>query len=115
MLVDALAACDDRRRQLECDLDALRADQRLTPSEAATARRELTALAVEWRRILKDDPTHARPIVATLLADRMTFTPLAERGRWEIRGEGTMIGLFGGPNVPKGISSPTGFEPVFWP
>jgi hypothetical protein len=41
-----------------------------------------------------DDPTHARPIVSSLLKERVTFTPLEEPGWWQLRGEGHLSGLF---------------------
>ena len=72
-------------------------------------REELEQLAGDWRRVLVDYPAHARPIIASLLQGHVTLTPLAQRGRWELRGEGTLKGLFGGAIVPKGGSSPTGF------
>ena len=28
-----------------------------------------------WRQVLADDPTHARPIVSSLLKGRVTITP----------------------------------------
>jgi len=51
-------------------------------------------LAAEWRRVLGDDPTHARPIVSSLLIGRVTFAALDERHRWRVTGEGTIAGLF---------------------
>jgi hypothetical protein len=57
-------------------------------------------------RVLADDPTHARPIVASLLKGRVIFAPL-EPSRWRVCGEGSLIGLFsrevaGRGNVPNG-------------
>jgi hypothetical protein len=109
-LLDALRACEARRRQLEADLEAICRQGGQPAPDAAIVRSELLALASDWRRVLVDDPTHARPIVASLLQGRVTFTPQAERGRWELRGEGTLQGLFGGAILPKGGSSPTGLD-----
>ena len=43
---------------------------------------------------LADDPTHARPIVWSLLKRRVTIGPLDERRRWRLAGERTLSGLF---------------------
>jgi hypothetical protein len=59
--------------------------KRLQASEIGTVREGLVALSSDWRRVLMDDPTHARPIVSSLLKGRVTFTPLAEPGWWELR------------------------------
>ena len=114
-LLEALKARDTRRVALQADRDAVRAQRRLTASETAHVRDELVGLASAWHQVLADDPINARPIVSKLLASRVTFTPLDQRGHWEMRGQGTIAGLFGGTIVPRGMASPTGFEPVFWP
>ena len=60
---------------------------------AGRVQRELLEMAQSWRRVLADDPTHARPIVAGMLKDRASFTPI-DRGRWEMKGTGHLDGLF---------------------
>ncbi len=72
----------------------MRSQRRLKASEAVAVRDELLAIAADWRRVLADDPTHARPIISSLLRGRVTFTPLEERHRWRLNGEGTLSGLF---------------------
>ena len=57
-------------------------------------RRELVALANDWRRVLVDDPANARPIVSALLVGRVTITPIVPKRRWVLKGEGTLAGLF---------------------
>jgi hypothetical protein len=53
------------------------------------------ALAGSWRRVLVDDPTHARPIVSSLLKGRVTIVPMkVAKKRWVLTGEGTLTGLF---------------------
>jgi hypothetical protein len=56
-------------------------------------RRELIEIADAWRDVLAHDPTNARPIVTSLLVGRVTITPTGDK-RWQMRGEGTLIGLF---------------------
>ena len=60
---------------------------------AQRVRDELLELAYSWRRVLADDPNHARPIVSSLLKGRVNFTPVAPK-RWRLRGNGSLIGLF---------------------
>jgi len=72
----------------------------------AKVRDELIELAHSWRRVLVDDPTHARPIMSPLLKGRATFEPIGP-SKWRVRGEGHLIGLFarewtGRAGVPKG-------------
>jgi hypothetical protein len=46
---------------------------------------ELLARADDWRRILADAPTNARPIVSSLLNGRVTLTPLSKPEWWQLR------------------------------
>jgi hypothetical protein len=87
-LVGALRDREDRRSRLEAERAALRAQTRLRAADVAQARRELTALADDWRGVLLDDPTEARPIVSALLLGRVTITPMAVKCRWLMRGKG---------------------------
>jgi hypothetical protein len=80
----------------------MRSQARVEAADAARVRDELMELAQSWRRVLADDPTHARPIVSSLLRGRVTFTPGAERNRWTVSREGTLIGLFRGEIYPSG-------------
>lgn len=92
-LVDGLRTRETRRAALEVERDAVRAQAALEASAIGTIRGELLDLAQSWRRVLADDPTHARPIVSSLLRGRVTFTPLAPL-RWQLRGAGHLTGLF---------------------
>ena len=79
-------------------------------------------LAGSWRRVLVDDPTNARPIVASLLnGQHVTITPMKNlRKRWTVRGSGSLSGLlhhviFAGnvslrEYVPKGSCGSTFFS-----
>jgi len=45
--------------------------------------------------VLVDGPTHARPVVTSLLVGRVSITPMVgATKRWVLRGEGTLRGLF---------------------
>ncbi len=113
-VLEALQALDRRRVQLEASRGGVRAARATRRIDAGRVRDEVLTLATDWRRVLVDDPTHARPIVCALLDGRVTFTPLHEPKRWRARGAGSLIGLFS-RDFAEGSTSPTGFEPVFWP
>jgi DNA invertase Pin-like site-specific DNA recombinase len=113
-LLSALQQREATRTRLEADRQALRAERRIEASDADRIRGELIDLAASWRRVLADEREHARPIVVGLLTGRVTIVPIA-KGRWKLNGHGTLKGLFGGEIVSRGMVSPTGFEPVFWP
>jgi hypothetical protein len=48
-----------------------------------------------------------------MLEGRVTITPTMPKA-WELRGQGTLAGLFS-RNFPLGMASPPGFEPGFQP
>ena len=75
-------------------LNAKPCDRRLKTSDADRVRDELLTLATSWRQVLADDPTHARPIISSLLKGRVTITPMDVRKRWTLSGEGSLVGLF---------------------
>jgi hypothetical protein len=86
------------------------------PAKALDARRlraDLVALADEWRQVLAEEK-EARPIVSKLLSGRVSFRPL-EKGRWELRGEGTLAGLFTHHVISGGLASPTGLAASWMP
>ena len=72
-LVLALGACEERLATLEATRAALRAERRGQGVDVTKVRRELLAMVTSWRRVLADDPTNARPIVAGLLKGRVTI------------------------------------------
>ena len=57
-------------------------------------RLELLALAADWRSLLMQQPVHARAVLAKLVVGRVTFTPGTKAKQWELRGRGTIAGLF---------------------
>ncbi len=113
-LLDALRALDRRRTDVKAQRDAIAARTGLSARDGRRVRDELLELSRSWRRVLVDDPTHARPIVSSLLKGRVTITPTAKPKQWELRGESTLEELFM-KVFPRGGTSPAGFEPAFWP
>jgi hypothetical protein len=53
--------------------------------------------------------------VAALLAGRLVFTPRGDGRKrfYEVSGPGTLDKVIAGMALPKGLVTPTGFEPVF--
>jgi DNA invertase Pin-like site-specific DNA recombinase len=92
-LLSALQTREAMRTRLEADYQALRTARNVEASEAGRIRGELIELADSWRRVLADDPTHARPIISALLVGRVTITPAAGK-RWMLTGAGTLTSLF---------------------
>ena len=108
-LLEALQALEDRKTKLEAERAAIGPQQRVQPIEAARVRRELTALAGSWRRVLTEDPENARPIVTSLLVGRVTISPTDIPKVWELRRQGTPTGLFS-RFFPLGMASPPGMD-----
>ena len=105
MLDGLLSALQARERQLEglrADLHDRRSQRRPGRSDVANVRAEAMTIARSWRRVLAEDPDNARPIVASLLIGRVTITPTSTPRQWEMRGEGTLVGLFQKPVFPLG-------------
>jgi hypothetical protein len=91
-LLEGLRKRERRLKALRARPQSIALPRAATIGETARLRRELEALATDWRQVLASDPEHARPIVSQLLVGRVRFRPL-ERGRWEMTGEGTLAGL----------------------
>ena len=111
-LVDALKERETRRVSLEADRQVIAAQRPMQAASVARVRDELLELAQSWRHVLADDPTHARPIVSSLLKGRVTYRPLAPK-RWELTGEGTLAGLFTRQIFPSGWRPQRDSNPCF--
>jgi hypothetical protein len=92
-LLEALRAREKQFATCESDRAALRSATVLRASDVDRVRDELLTIAGEWRHVLADDPTNARPIVSSLLKGRLTITPTT-KNRWTMSGEGTLAELF---------------------
>jgi hypothetical protein len=112
-LIEALRERDHRRQDLEEELHTCQSRPAMSAAQLRHMRMAMEGLANGWRQVLREQPEYARPILSTLLVGRVTFTPTARRAR-KLEGSGTLCGLFQ-DNLSRGGSSPTGFEPVFWP
>jgi len=95
-LVAALSAQEVRLTELQAQAAAARLERRVEVLDDAKVRRELLELARGWRKVLATDPSHARPIIATLLDGRVTITPTGRPKEWDLQGTRTLTGLFSG-------------------
>jgi site-specific DNA recombinase len=121
---------EDKRRRLEGELAALK--QSGSKSEplcldARALRRTLRGYLDDWHALLTGEIAEARGLLRLVLRERIVFTPIADNNGDAMYRLRVPIGLDGllEPIVPDvrtlgrkcgaGGTSPTGFEPVFWP
>jgi site-specific DNA recombinase len=116
-LLEAVRAREARRAELRRRLTAIEGRRPVIGLDDARLRRGLLARLADWRGLLIRQVSEARPILATLLADRMTFTAHHDSAKawYEFRGVATLGQVLTGIVLPKGMVAPTGFEPVFQP
>lgn len=115
-LVTSLADREARREALEREL-RLRSGATPTVDLAAIEAR-LRAKLAEWRRLLRTNVADGREVLRLLLVGKLWFTPIREERRRGYAFEGTIAldrVLSGVVELPAVGTSPTGFEPVFWP
>jgi hypothetical protein len=93
-LLEALSARERQRATLEAERTAVLSGNRLQAKDANRVRDELLTIANDWRQVLANNPTNARPIVSSLLKGPVTITPTVRPKEWTLRGEGTLTGLF---------------------
>ena len=65
----------------------------------------------DWRGLLERQASYGRQVLRKILIGRLTVTPEADGAH--LTGTATWGKLFSGLLLPKGMASPTGFEPVF--
>ena len=107
-LLVAMTDRESRLGQLDRQRQTVEAQvARSAVGDVDKVRRELQALAADWRRLLGQQPVHARTILAKLVVGRVTFTPRSQPKQWELRGRGTIAGLLEAV-FPLGLASPTG-------
>ena len=112
-LLSALRDRESRLDNLRAECEGLRSRKQNTRQlDRRRVGAELHELARHWRDVLAGEPIHARPILTKLLVGRVSFTPLEDPRRWELRGQGTISGLFR-LVLPLGMASPTGFDTLW--
>ncbi len=123
-IVEAIKVHEARRRALVGSLEVRQAQRRAVVTAGDVERRARKRLE-EWRGMLPGQTAIARQVIRKLFDERLVSTPSEADGTpaedpkaaaWaRITGEATYSKLFLGILLPRGVASPTGFEPVFWP
>lgn len=98
------------------------------PQERAATRQKRTSAEMEtilrsrladWRGLLRRNVAEARPVLETLLANRIVVNPHQDSPTrapiFDVRIPLTIRGMFEGICGPQGVASLTGFEPVLPP
>lgn len=85
-LTAALKAREQRRAQLQRELDALDAPEHLAAFDSAAVGCELRRPVDEWHALMTRNTPIARPVLDRLLQDRIDWTPRREDGIYEYRG-----------------------------
>jgi hypothetical protein len=85
-LTAALKAREQRRVQLQRELDAVNPREHLTAFDSAAVGRELRRRVEEWRGLVHRNTPIARQVLDRLLAERIAWTPRRDEGVYEYSG-----------------------------
>jgi hypothetical protein len=113
-LVQAIRDQERRHQAIGAQLVDLKRP-RVVPMTAPQLRAVLCEKANEWRALLRKHAPIARQMIRKLVEGRIVFTPDRQARRYTFRATGTLATFFSGIVCPHVVTSPTGFEPVFWP
>jgi DNA invertase Pin-like site-specific DNA recombinase len=115
-IVEALRERETRKRTLEIQLACARALEALPDLDRAGVEQRLRRRLADWDVPLLEDVPRARQLLRTVLVGRLTVTPDRSTPDRSATIEGTTsLRELVSEALPKGMASPTGFEPVFWP
>ena len=115
VILEALGRREADRRRLLAELERCESPASLKPT--SVLREQLRHSLGDWRGLLSRNVVEARPLLDLVLADRISFTPIADR-RYQltvpIAFDRVMTAAV--PDLLRGlqdrVASPTGFEPV---
>lgn len=119
IVLDAITRRDDERRRLTVEIAALGKAQICAISPRAS-RDELRGFLADWSGLLTENVTEARPVLDLVLAgQRIGFSPTAD-GQYELHVPIALDRVLSAAvpslrGLQDRVTSPTGFEPVFWP
>jgi hypothetical protein len=89
------------------------------PIDRVDVERQLRARLAEWHELLSGQMAWTRQILAKLLTGKITMSPIIDKRSgspaFRVQIPFTLQPLFEGLICPKGVASPAGFEPAFWP
>jgi site-specific DNA recombinase len=119
VILERLADRDREQKRLRAELARLQGRERPVQNTKAL-KNELRALLSRWDELLMGNVAEARPVLDDVLTDRIVFQPNRDRHEYELvvsiafdRVLRTVIPDL--RKLPDKGTSPTGFEPVFWP
>ena len=113
-LVSAIKTAERQADQIELELGSLDGQDPLSCLDRERISNDLRARLDDWRGLLRRHVPQARQILRKLLVDRVVFTPRTDH--YEFVGPWTLGKLVSGVvDLPQGMASPTGFEPVSQP
>ena len=79
IILEALKRREADRRRLQAELTACEAEHPATLKPARVLRAQLHSFLDDWRGLLSRNVAEARPLLDLVLADRISFTPTADR------------------------------------
>ena len=80
VILEALKHREADRRRLQAELTACAAEPAVTRKPAHVLRAQLRGFLDDWQELLSGNVAEARPLLHVVLADRIGFTPTADRG-----------------------------------
>ena len=110
-MAEALAAREAERDQVREASAAEQARANASGVDRARLDRELRAILQEWRTELRADVSAARPVLAKLLPQQVSFVPVRVNGRegFRLDGVGSLEALV--PTAVRNLVPVRGFEP----
>jgi hypothetical protein len=107
---EAIKTREQRRADLRARLEHLDGVARMPRIDTTAVRLELNRRLNEWPALLGAEPVKARQIMRKLIEGRLVFTPDADKGMYEFKGNGSygrLIAGIVGQNVwcPRGDSN----------
>jgi hypothetical protein len=117
-LLTAMRERESRSIRLRREIARLDETTRAVQVDRKEIETQLRARLDEWRGLLRQETLWSRQIITKLLDGKITFTPTTDKSgnpAYEMPAKLSFGRFFSGILCPKGGTSPTGFEPVFWP
>ena len=113
-VIEAIRERERRKGTVQRRLDTAEGLARIPDIDRRRLEPILRARLEDWHGLLGRHVPQARQMLRKLVIGRFVMTPDAtgERNYAEIAATGTLAKFLSGVGVPKGMASPTGFEPV---
>ena len=116
IILESLAGREADRRRLQAELAACESEHPATLKPAHVLRAQLHGFLDDWRGLLSRNVAEARPLLDLVLADRISFTPTADR-RYQLTVPIVFDRVMTAAvpdlrGLQDRVASPTGFEPV---